>query len=190
MNYKCSTALCISLKSNNNKSSGTIKASSNDRSSNCFFFSSVQHRPNRLMILHGFLDENVHFFHTNYLVSQLIRAGKPYNLQVRATIIYTFTTTIMETRIRLPWCCPRVALNVVCFLSRFIPMSATASGVSSPENIMRLRCCTFSRKTSDFKVVLFRQMSLFFHHTLPFYLRLLASKTSADLICPESAVTV
>ncbi|KAM3619668.1 uncharacterized protein V6R79_011590 [Siganus canaliculatus] len=38
--------------------------------------------PNRLMILHGFLDENVHFFHTNFLVSQLIRAGKPYSLQV------------------------------------------------------------------------------------------------------------
>lgn len=39
-------------------------------------------RPNRLLILHGFLDENVHFFHTNFLVSQLIRAGKPYSLQV------------------------------------------------------------------------------------------------------------
>uniref|UniRef100_G3PSD5 dipeptidyl-peptidase IV n=1 Tax=Gasterosteus aculeatus aculeatus TaxID=481459 RepID=G3PSD5_GASAC len=38
--------------------------------------------PNRLLILHGFLDENVHFFHTNYLVSQIIRAGKPYQLQV------------------------------------------------------------------------------------------------------------
>lgn len=41
-----------------------------------------QYRPNRLLILHGFLDENVHFFHTNFLVSQLIRAGKPYSLQV------------------------------------------------------------------------------------------------------------
>ncbi|XP_077463091.1 dipeptidyl peptidase 9-like [Stigmatopora argus] len=38
--------------------------------------------PNRLLILHGFLDKNVHFFHTNFLVSQLIRMGKPYNLQV------------------------------------------------------------------------------------------------------------
>lgn len=42
----------------------------------------VSSRPNRLLILHGFLDENVHFFHTNFLVSQLIRAGKPYQLQV------------------------------------------------------------------------------------------------------------
>ena len=44
--------------------------------------SALSSRPNRLLILHGFLDENVHFFHTNFLVSQLIRAGKPYQLQV------------------------------------------------------------------------------------------------------------
>ncbi|KAB1259809.1 Dipeptidyl peptidase 9 [Camelus dromedarius] len=42
----------------------------------------LPNEPNRLLILHGFLDENVHFFHTNFLVSQLIRAGKPYQLQV------------------------------------------------------------------------------------------------------------
>uniref|UniRef100_A0A7N6ASD5 dipeptidyl-peptidase IV n=1 Tax=Anabas testudineus TaxID=64144 RepID=A0A7N6ASD5_ANATE len=42
----------------------------------------LPNEPNRLLILHGFLDENVHFFHTNFLVSQIIRAGKPYNLQV------------------------------------------------------------------------------------------------------------
>uniref|UniRef100_A0A673C7M5 dipeptidyl-peptidase IV n=1 Tax=Sphaeramia orbicularis TaxID=375764 RepID=A0A673C7M5_9TELE len=42
----------------------------------------LPNEPNRLLILHGFLDENVHFFHTNFLVSQLIRAGKPYSLQV------------------------------------------------------------------------------------------------------------
>nr|XP_055227314.1 dipeptidyl peptidase 9 isoform X2 [Gorilla gorilla gorilla] len=41
----------------------------------------LPNEPNRLLILHGFLDENVHFFHTNFLVSQLIRAGKPYQLQ-------------------------------------------------------------------------------------------------------------
>lgn len=43
---------------------------------------SARYRPNRLLILHGFLDENVHFFHTNFLISQLIQAGKPYSLQV------------------------------------------------------------------------------------------------------------
>ncbi|KAJ6654474.1 hypothetical protein lerEdw1_006895 [Lerista edwardsae] len=42
----------------------------------------LPNEPNRLLILHGFLDENVHFFHTNFLISQLIRAGKPYQLQV------------------------------------------------------------------------------------------------------------
>ncbi|KAM6948816.1 dipeptidyl peptidase 9 isoform 2-T2 [Aplochiton taeniatus] len=42
----------------------------------------LPNEPNRLLILHGFLDENVHFFHTNFLVSQIIRAGKPYQLQV------------------------------------------------------------------------------------------------------------
>ncbi|XP_043909724.1 dipeptidyl peptidase 9 isoform X2 [Protopterus annectens] len=42
----------------------------------------LPNEPNRLLILHGFLDENVHFFHTNFLVSQLVRAGKPYQLQI------------------------------------------------------------------------------------------------------------
>lgn len=40
-------------------------------------------RPNRLLLLHGFLDENVHFAHTSILLSFLVRAGKPYDLQVR-----------------------------------------------------------------------------------------------------------
>ncbi|KAG8454462.1 hypothetical protein GDO86_000908 [Hymenochirus boettgeri] len=42
----------------------------------------LPNEPHRLLILHGFLDENVHFFHTNFLLSQLIRAGKPYQLQI------------------------------------------------------------------------------------------------------------
>ena len=29
------------------------------------------------------IDENVHFTHTNQLVQALIKAGKPYQLQVR-----------------------------------------------------------------------------------------------------------
>lgn len=36
----------------------------------------------RLLLLHGLIDENVHFRHTSSLVSALIRAGKPYQLQV------------------------------------------------------------------------------------------------------------
>ena len=38
--------------------------------------------PNRLLILHRFLDENVHFAHTSILLSILERVGKPYDLQI------------------------------------------------------------------------------------------------------------
>uniref|UniRef100_UPI00398E7175 dipeptidyl peptidase 8-like n=1 Tax=Pristiophorus japonicus TaxID=55135 RepID=UPI00398E7175 len=38
--------------------------------------------PNRLLLLHGFLDENVHFSHTTVLLSFLVRSGRPYDLQV------------------------------------------------------------------------------------------------------------
>lgn len=37
---------------------------------------------NRLLIIHGLIDENVHFCHTAKLIDELIKAGKPYQLQV------------------------------------------------------------------------------------------------------------
>ncbi|XP_058055643.1 dipeptidyl peptidase 9 [Anopheles bellator] len=37
---------------------------------------------NRLLIIHGLIDENVHFYHTSQLVNRLVRANKPYQLQV------------------------------------------------------------------------------------------------------------
>lgn len=37
---------------------------------------------NRLLIIHGLIDENVHFYHTSQLVSSMIKAGKPYQLQI------------------------------------------------------------------------------------------------------------
>ncbi|XP_064470820.1 dipeptidyl peptidase 9-like [Ornithodoros turicata] len=40
---------------------------------------------NRLLIVHGLMDENVHFTHTSQLVSALVKAGKPYQLQVYPT---------------------------------------------------------------------------------------------------------
>jgi len=40
------------------------------------------HRENRLLIVHGLMDENVHFSHTSALINALIRACKPYQLQV------------------------------------------------------------------------------------------------------------
>lgn len=39
-------------------------------------------RDNRLMIIHGLIDENVHFYHTSELINLLIKANKPYQLQV------------------------------------------------------------------------------------------------------------
>ncbi|KAH3875279.1 hypothetical protein DPMN_038542 [Dreissena polymorpha] len=37
---------------------------------------------NRLMIVHGLMDENVHFLHTSKLVNALVKACKPHTLQV------------------------------------------------------------------------------------------------------------
>lgn len=37
----------------------------------------------RLLIVHGLLDENVHFTHTTQFISALVKAGKPHTLQVR-----------------------------------------------------------------------------------------------------------
>ncbi|XP_068217006.1 LOW QUALITY PROTEIN: dipeptidyl peptidase 8-like [Palaemon carinicauda] len=37
---------------------------------------------NRLLIVQGMIDENVHFLHTNQLIQALIKAGKPYQLQI------------------------------------------------------------------------------------------------------------
>lgn len=39
-------------------------------------------RDNRLLIIHGLIDENVHFYHTSELINLLIKANKPYQLQV------------------------------------------------------------------------------------------------------------
>lgn len=44
-----------------------------------FLFSSE----NRLLIIHGLIDENVHFFHTSQFIAAMVKAGKPYQLQVR-----------------------------------------------------------------------------------------------------------
>lgn len=40
-------------------------------------------RANRLLLIHGLIDENVHFYHTSQLISQLIKANK-----VRGFLIY------------------------------------------------------------------------------------------------------
>jgi len=42
----------------------------------------IDYRADRLLILHGMLDENVHLRHTERLIETLIRFGKPYQLQI------------------------------------------------------------------------------------------------------------
>ena len=45
------------------------------------------YRPNRLLIVHGLMDENVHFYqHTAQLLGSLVRHGKPYQLQVSINV--------------------------------------------------------------------------------------------------------
>lgn len=51
-------------------------AQSNHISSRCIC------RDNRLLIIHGLIDENVHFYHTSELINLLIKANKPYQLQI------------------------------------------------------------------------------------------------------------
>ena len=46
-------------------------------------------RENRLLIVHGLIDENVHFQHTSVLVNGLVRACKPHQLQVRSTFSHS-----------------------------------------------------------------------------------------------------
>jgi dipeptidyl-peptidase 9 len=43
---------------------------------------SFPNEENRLLIMHGMIDENVHFIHMRKLISALIRENKPYTLQV------------------------------------------------------------------------------------------------------------
>ena len=45
-------------------------------------------RYNRLLIIHGLMDENVHFCHTAQLIQGLVMAGKPYQLSVSVPIHY------------------------------------------------------------------------------------------------------
>ena len=40
--------------------------------------------PGRLLIVHGLIDENVHFHHTATFIDAMVAAGKPHQLQVRA----------------------------------------------------------------------------------------------------------
>ena len=53
----------------------------------------------RLLIIHGLMDENVHFIHSAELINALIKAGKPYQLQV--CLFFLFLKLCCLTRRRL-----------------------------------------------------------------------------------------
>ncbi|KAJ8913762.1 hypothetical protein NQ315_002442 [Exocentrus adspersus] len=46
------------------------------------FINKFPEEENRLLIIHGLVDENVHFYHTSQLINGMIKAGKPYQLQI------------------------------------------------------------------------------------------------------------
>lgn len=46
------------------------------------YINNFPNEENRLLIIHGLIDENVHFLHTSQLINALVKAGKPYQLQV------------------------------------------------------------------------------------------------------------
>ena len=51
----------------------------------------------RLLIMHGTMDENVHFMqHTAQLINLLIKHGKPYQLQVRDHIAHNILSFVIS----------------------------------------------------------------------------------------------
>ncbi|XP_075146421.1 dipeptidyl peptidase 9 [Haematobia irritans] len=46
------------------------------------YIHSFPEEDNRLLLIHGLIDENVHFFHTSQLINALNKANKPYTLHI------------------------------------------------------------------------------------------------------------
>ena len=84
-------------------------------------------RENRLLIIHGMIDENVHFAHTSQLINALVRAGKPYQLQVCIKLLLVLH---------------RSSIFLKCINSnfRFIPTSVTVCGISMLASITKPSC--------------------------------------------------
>ena len=53
-----------------------------DTGSVCKLAAQFPDEPNRVLICHGLMDENVHFVNTALLTEALAKEGKPYHLQV------------------------------------------------------------------------------------------------------------
>ncbi|KAL9655051.1 hypothetical protein ABK040_008834 [Willaertia magna] len=53
-----------------------------DNASVLTYIKNCPEQPNRLLLIHGLLDENVHFKNTELLISELVRLTKPYQLNI------------------------------------------------------------------------------------------------------------
>ena len=54
-------------------------------------------REGRLLIVHGLIDENVHFYHTSSLVEALVKACKPHQLQVCLSSVIFWAVFLLLT---------------------------------------------------------------------------------------------
>ena len=55
------------------------------------FVAQLPDESDRLLIMHGTMDENVHFFqHTAQLINLMVKHGKPYQLQVKLSLVIIF----------------------------------------------------------------------------------------------------
>ena len=46
------------------------------------YVNNFPNQENRVIIIHGLADENVHFYHTSKLINAMVKANKPYNLKI------------------------------------------------------------------------------------------------------------
>jgi len=69
-------------------------------------------REGRLLIIHGLIDENVHFYHTSSLVEALVKACKPHQLQVS---VYVFLSSDFS-EIQLVVCVNCLLCVFICFI--------------------------------------------------------------------------
>lgn len=57
----------------------------------------------RLLVVHGLIDENVHFAHTEKLINSLISAGKPFQQLVCELFFSKLSSGTLDISFRAPW---------------------------------------------------------------------------------------
>ena len=82
----------------------------------CFYFKFPEEE-GRLLIMHGTMDENVHFMqHTAQFINLLIKHGKPYQLQVN-----------LINKVRILYVCGRGSVSLCVPKYRWIGLSDTVN---------------------------------------------------------------